>query len=545
MSTNFASKPLPAIVETIESPTNSAFGARDDTSTITYPKSVLSKGKRSILSKGERSVLTKTQEPQLVLHASFFPDIPKEFKKKLPRTMVPLNEIVLHDADGAPYVQKDWITNALLPCLWPQLKDFLIYWDIPIDASYFKDIFEEPNHNDHSKAIQQYLHFYDVDDPDEPLTFNEMQSNLLQICEMEHDELHWMLIFQCDVAKGLCEACEMSPRLVNEINMIQLPQADSIDGMVDKVGRALEAKMQAVTESVTKKITATSLTARPTKVTPSSILSTISETASHTIIDGTSLVCLSSTLTHGSHLSRTISEFGRVVKNIFDKKNTDHDHLTMPAGDHCQMTECTNLLSNTDDLTNITENLEFLTVVDDVANDMSNNHHKTTVDDGATDTVTSKDPTPPILSCCGSASTQRKHSHPKTCTPSHAIQLTTFRGHHIILQHPQHPHATPLAAATPISNPCSGLCGPSYSPAVVVMVMVTMMMMSMMTMTMVRIIPVIHWIGLLVGIHSTVVIFPPLVVSILSSVNTRVILPPWNQIGIRLLSTLIMTQLIQ
>ena len=77
-----------------------------------------------------------------------------------------------------------------------------------------------------------------------------------------------MLVFQCDVVKGLCEACEMSPRFINEMNMIQLPQADSIDGMVDKVGRALEAKMQAVTDSVTKKIAATSLSAHPTKVTP-------------------------------------------------------------------------------------------------------------------------------------------------------------------------------------------------------------------------------------------------------------------------------------
>ena len=69
------------------------------------------------------------------------------------------------------------------------------------------------------------------------------------------------------------------------------------------------------------------------------------------------------------------------------------------------MTERTNLLSNTNDLANITKTSEFLTVVDDVANDMSNNCHKTTVDDGATDTVTSKDPTPPVLSRCGSAST--------------------------------------------------------------------------------------------------------------------------------------------
>ena len=465
MSMNIASKPPPAIMDTIESPANSAFSARDDTSTITYPKSVLSKGKRSVLSKGERLVLTKTQEPQLVLHASFFPDIPKEFEKKLPCTAVPLTKIVLHDADGAPYVQKDWVTDALLPRLWPQLKDFLLYWDIPIDASYFKDIFKEPDCNDRSKAIQQYLCFYDVDDPNEPLTFNEMQSNLLQICDTEHDELCWMLIFQRDVAKGLCKACEMSPRFVNEMNMIQLPQADSIDGMVDKVGRALEAKMQAVTESVTKKIAATSLTAHPTKVTPSSILSTISETASHTIVDGMSLACSSSTLARRSHLSGTVSEFGQVIKNIFNKKNTDHDHLTVPAGDRCQMTKRTNLLSNTNDLANITKNLEFLTVVDDVANDTSNNHHKTTVDDGTTDTVTSKDPTPPILSCRGSATARCKHSHPKMHTHSHAIQLTIFRGHPIILQHPHHPHATPLAAATPILNPRSPLRGPSYSAA--------------------------------------------------------------------------------
>ena len=149
-----------------------------------------------------------------------------------------------------------------------------------------------------------------------------------------------MLVFQCDVAKGLCEACKTSPRFVNEMNMIQLPQADSIDGMVDKVGRALEAKMQAVTASVTKKIAATSLAAGPTKVTPLSILSTISETASCTIIDGTSLARSSSMLACRSRLSRTVSEFGRVVKNIFNKKNTDRDHPTMPAGDHCQMTEC-------------------------------------------------------------------------------------------------------------------------------------------------------------------------------------------------------------
>ena len=49
------------------------------------------------------------------------------------------------------------------------------------------------------------------------------------------------------------------------------------------------------------------------------------------------------------------------------------------------------------------------------------------------------------------------------CTPSHTVQLTTFRGHPIILQCPHHPHATPLAAATPILNPHSSLHGPSYS----------------------------------------------------------------------------------
>ena len=206
------------------------------------------------------------------------------------------------------------------------------------------------------------------------------------------------------------------------------------------------------------------------------------------------------------------------------------------------MTKNDNLLSNTNDLANITKTLEFLTVVDDVANDMSNNHHKTTVDDDATDRVLPPKTlvlphypamVPPVLDANILAPRCACLHMPSSRPPS--VDIPSSFSTLTITMQPLWLLQLPFRTLAPVYMALR-----TALPAVVVMVMMMMMIMMM-----VQIIPVIHWIGLLVGIHSTMVIFPPLMVSIPSSAITRVILPPWNQIGIRLLSTLIMTQLIQ